>query len=662
MQPLKVVNNGTKPSDEGVESSPVEDALAKHVRRCFSDAEKARRDNGIEEHMLRCLRAKKCEYDPADKDLVGANDIYIGIASLKARAAESWINDILLNSLDVPWTLDHSPIPELSKKQREAVLDELERAYYKFGGFTPALKIAAQKLKYDAVLKQNNIAEKACDNMTKLVSDQLIEGGWRSSFAEFVSDLTVFPNAFLRAPVYVTMPRTTWDGENLKVEVKQIPTVRRKSALDVYPSRDSTNTQNGEYIIVRDRYTPDQLYSCIGMPGFSEAAIRKILADVADTGYEETMSGDAERKRLEERRDTLMQQGTIDTLVLNGRVRGELLKKNNVLVSDEQAYYEVEIWTVRDTTIRAVLNPYPTGARPLYTTSFVKVPGSFWGQGTISLVLDCQRMCNAAARSITRNMAYSAGPIGEADFDRFADGERITEVEPYRIYPVTPDMGGGGQRALNFQTVPCNVSMLQSIFDQYSKIADDLSGVPSYVLGQPQVAGAGRTLGGLSMLMGNAAKGIKNSLLNVDRDVIEPCVGFFVTVNMLTSKDPGIKADAQVIARGASGLLQRELAQTRTVEILQLLTPYVQAGAVSPDGLKILLREVLKPTGMPIDRIIPDPDEGSQYGALAGLLQPGNLQQGMQRGSSTAPALPPQSQPGPAEPPHPVPVNMSTGA
>jgi hypothetical protein len=208
-----------------------------------------------------------------------------------------------------------------------------------------------------------------------------------------------------------------------------------------------------------------------------------------------------------------------------------------------------------------------------------------------------------------------------------------------------------------------------AVFEKYMKLADDLSGVPAYVLGNPQVAGAGRTLGGLSMLMGNAAKGIKNVQLNIDRDVITGVVEAFYMYNMLTSKDNSIKADAKVVARGATGLLQRELAQTRTVEILQLLQPYAVPGPdgkaiIEPDTLKYLLREILKNTGLDVDKAIPDPFAEETQSELMGALGGPNPQvEQSNRGTSTPTQLPPQSLPPPnTNPPIPTPINLPQGA
>jgi hypothetical protein len=143
----------------------------------------------------------------------------------------------------------------------------------------------------------------------------------------------------------------------------------------------------------------------------------------------------------------------------------------------------------------------------------------------------------------------------------------------------------------------------------------------------------------------------------------------FYSYNMLTHPDDGIKADAQIIASGATGLLQRELSQARLVEILQLLAPFIPVWDTMPDGLKVLLREVLKQTGLPVDQIIADPNLNN---VLMGRLQELTQAEGFFRGTSNPVPLPGNSQypgsetnipPGGAGPqvnvnPQPMPLSM----
>ena len=71
-------------------------------------------------------------------------------------------------------------------------------------------------------------------------------------------------------------------------------------------------------------------------------------------------------------------------------------------------------------------------------------------------------------------------------------------------------------------------------------LADDHSGIPSYVTGDLNVQGAGRTASGLSMLMGSAGKGIRQVVMHID-NVIKPVIHRIFLYNMRYNEDESIK-------------------------------------------------------------------------------------------------------------------------
>lgn len=654
----------------------IQDALADFISKEFDNAVTHRKSIGIDARLLRNLRANDCEYQPDEAALIGPhNDVYIGLCALKARAAESWITDILLNNIEKPWTIDPTPKPDLPESQVEETVDILLRELTSINSLE-ALKDRARELKSAQTAIALDKAQHATRRMETLIEDQLQEGDWTPEFGKLIGNLVVYPNAFMRGPVVVSKPHGAWDGEEYVAKPMSLPCVRAISPFDAFPAPNATTTQDGDYFCERARFSAGQLYNLMKVDGFHGANIR-VLLDRHPSGYKRDMLGDTERDAAEDKDDPLtaktFQFGDYETVIYNGRVPGHLLADHGVIVADRQDTYECEVWLVDNVVIRAILNPNPTGTRPIYGTSYRKIVGKFWGQSVICLVYDTMRVCNAAARNLVRNMGYSAGPIGEVVSERVAETQDPTNIVPYQVFLVGPDLTGTGAPAYRFHNVDSIASELMAVTERYMKIADDLSGVPSYVLGNPQVAGAGRTLGGLSMLMGNAAKGIKNVQLNIDRDVISGLVTGFYVYNMLTNEDDSLKADCKVTSRGATGLLQRELAQTRTVELLQLLSPYIQQWDNLPDGIKIMLREILKTTGLPVDQIIPDPQQNEEnkdmlnlltngMGGMAGATEGGQAVP-MERGMSNPPTLPPQSMPptGPLTN-RPMPVNMPQGA
>lgn len=635
-------------SDDEAKTTEIEDTLARYVRDRFNDALFHRRRLDVESKLLKCMRSMRMQYTPEEMALFESVDIYPGLSSLKARAGAAWINDILLNAQDKPWTISPTPLPELPDWMKEQIVQQLETEIMQLGiADVNQIKLRARDLKDSAYQDAQDDSQHACENMEHLINEQLLDGGWRTAFGEFIEDLMVFPTAIIRAPIVENVKQIVWERNKTKVVSKPLMRQRRIDPFDAFPSPDSTTTQNGHYFIERARLTPETVHSCIGIPGFREDAIRFVLEHYPN-GYIERTTEDSERRRLEYRETPLLETRTLDTLIYNGKVKGSKLLEHGVLVDDPQQQYECEVWSIANWCIKAVLNPHPTGLRPVYSTSYKKNNGAFWGESPISLLFDTERSYNSFIRSALKNAAYSSGPVGEVDTGRLGDDEKPSEVQPYSLYHTNPDMTGtaGGAPAFHFHDIPNHIQNLLEGATYFYKLADDISGIPAYVMGNPQVQGGGRTLGGLSMLMGNAAKGIKSVALHIDKDVIEPIVQMYYDYNMLTSDDPDIKADAKVIARGASGLLQRELAQSKMTDLLQLLTPYAQMQEAPPNTTVVpqefmqqFISEIVKSTGLNIK--MPNPNRSGQ---LSQDLQGVGIATNLNRGMANPPRLPPQSQ------------------
>ena len=616
----------------------VADSLATHVTNSFNYARDMRQKSGVEERMLKALRRRRREYDPADKDLVAATaNIYIPIIDLKCRACLSWATDILANAEEQPWTLDPTPNPSIPQHIRETAINNLKQEIMALGISDMGAIVAAAK-RYKSLAQEyvNAKAKDAANRMETILRDQLLEGGWIQEFHKFLDDATTYPAAILEAPVIRSRQKLRWDGDKLVTDTVLVREVERVDPFDVFPSFDSTDTQDGTYIILRKRLTYSFLYECLELPAFKTDTIRRLLDRFQNSGLSVETNADDEEDDLKNRDEQFTNADYIEGLVYYGIVKGQLLLDSGVLVDDPQRPYEAIVWVVNNETIYAVTNPFPLKKRPLYRTSFKKINGSFWGEALPDVLESIERMANAAARNLARNMAFSSGPIGEVQYERLSSEETdVRHIEPHRLYMVEPSLGGTSEPVFRFTDVPSHANELHNITEYYMKIADDISGIPAYVLGNPQVAGAGRTMGGLSMLMGNAAKGIKQFIGNIDRDASTPLVTMFYNIEMKFGEDEAAKVDAQVQARGANGILQRELSQSRTVELLQVLTPFV--GNIPKEGMDILLREVLKTRGYNVDDIIPDPRRGSNLAALFG-------------GQPNIPSMP-SAQPGTPAPP-----------
>ena len=112
--------------------------------------------------------------------------------------------------------------------------------------------------------------------------------------------------------------------------------------------------------------------------------------------------------------------------------------------------------------------------------------------------------------------------------------------------------------------------------------------------------------------MNAANKGIKNVANNIDTDLIVPTVERVYYFLMLYDEDQTIKGDAQIRARGASGLMLKELLNQRRLEFLQIISNPIDAQLIGPDRRAVILREIGKGLEFPIDDIVPSDAEIDQ--------------------------------------------------
>ena len=145
--------------------------------------------------------------------------------------------------------------------------------------------------------------------------------------------------------------------------------------------------------------------------------------------------------------------------------------------------------------------------------------------------------------------------------------------------------------------------------------------------------GAAFMSAGIAMLLTIGAKGIKQTISNIDNGIIEPVVERNYQWNMQFNPDESIKGDVQIEAKGARSLVAKEQIQVRRQEFLQSTANPFDAPLMGQVGRQNLLREVAKGLDMPgkdivpvvIEQVgaIPDPSQPPQPGAPATTDQSG---------------------------------------
>ena len=600
------------------QAKPVIQGLAAHVKKRWESAREAKRS--IEERMLQGLRQRNGQYDPeveAEIKQQGGSNIYINLSSVKCRAATSWLRDTLLGTgADKPWGLEPTPEatlpPDVVQSLQQKMAQQL-MAVMEAGGVPPdpeQLRQMALQMKDAAMREMQEEAGQRVDRMERKMEDQLVEGGWIRALNEFLDDIVTFPFAVLKGPVKRKRKTLKWAGGKL-VPAEEIRNEWERVDPFLFYWAPWASDVNDGFLIERHKLTREDLQALLGVPGYNDDAIRAVLQDFDSGSLNEWLWTDSAQTVAEgkDTTQTIFTTDLIEALQLWDSVEGKVLREwglSNKEIPDPTLTYPCEVWLIGNTVIRAVLNYDQLGRKPYYVTSYEKVPGAIAGKGVTDLCRDSQAMVNASARSLANNMGISSGPQVGVNVSRLPPGEDITEMYPWKIWQFQSSEFNDGSQPLSFFQPGSNASELMAVFEKFSARADEDTMIPRYMTGESS-PGAGRTSSGLSMLISNAGKGIKQVITNIDQNVIVPCIERLYQDNLRYAQDPDLIGDVRAVARGATSLVVKEAEAVRRQEFLALvLNSPVAQQIVGMDGAAELLREQARNLAGNVDRIVPN--------------------------------------------------------
>jgi hypothetical protein len=630
--------------------------LAGHIRTKW-DVMRTAKMQTVEKRLLQCLRQRRGEYEEDKIKQIrdqGGSDIYMMLSSNKSRALSSWIRDTTSSEQDgaaLPFTLNPTPVPDIppniAQRAYATMQQELQQAAAM--GIIPSddeLEEYVEARKEMIVNHLREEAQEAADRMKMKMNDQLAEGGCGGEFQLFVDDLATFPYAVMKGPVVVKRKTFKWvpgvEGNfDLQTVDELIPTWVRVDPFNIYWAPHASHPDHGD-MIERHKLTRQALNSLIGVEGYSEKAIRAVLDDYGRGGLAEWLWVDAQKAVAEGKSlsaVTANSDGLIDALQFWGSVQGKVLIEWGIdegSVEDPLAEYPVEAWLIGNWVIKATINPDPLGRKPYYKACYEEVPGAWAGNSPLDLIRDCQDMCNASARALANNMGIASGPQVWMNIDRLPHGEEITQMYPWKIWQFSADPLGNSSPPVDFFQPTSLSQELMTIYDRFSALADEFSGVPRYMTGDAAAGGAGRTASGMSMMMNNAGKSIKQVIANIDRNVIEPLVERLWFYNMKYSEDMDLKGDVKIVARGASALMVKEAAAQRRNELLQIaLSNPVAQQIMGLEGTAYLLREQVKTLDMNADKIVPPPEVVKAKAQMQQAMQQQQQMMAMQQPDET---------------------------
>jgi len=614
--------------------------LAGYIRKCWEEAKREKVD--IETQMMKNMRQIAGQYEVdmlAHIRAADAPEYFMMLTDAKCRAAEAWIKEVICQPGYKPWDLEPTPSPELP----EDVVNTIRQKFISQTFQTIATMIAAKGEEVDpmgifgsvrsmlpkfeeemnALVKKE--AKRRTEKIKEKVDDALTEGGWYEAIEEFVGDVVRLKNGFVKGPIKrrePTLKVKVGTGGKYVVKVKEeiIDRYERRSPFNIYPQPKSTNIEDG-YLIDLISFQPRDLEALKGIDGYNSTNIDLVLSTFRTGGLREWLSFESEKKAIEGSGTQFLHAGeNIDCLEFWGTVQGKLLKEwgmagNNIM---ELGEYDICAWLIKDIVVGAILNPDPLRKKPFSKVAYKEKADCFWGDGLPEIIVDNQRGCNSATRAIIQNTGIASGPQVEVNIERLAPGES-KKLTPWRVWFTTDDQMNTG-KAINFYSPPMVVERLIMVYNFFSKLADEYSGVPAYAHGDPQVGGGGNTASGLSMLITQAARGIKNLIKNIDTKVISKTVRAQFFREITQHENIGIVPDFKIVAKGATALLAKEQQSIRRVEFMQMTNNPTDITLMGPEGRKYLLRSTARSMDLEEDMVVPGKGMFEEDGPNMGQL------------------------------------------
>jgi hypothetical protein len=587
--------------------------------------------------LLACLRMRKGVYSPSEvAEMVrtgSSSTIYMPIAATKCSALASWLKEILMSPGDRPCGLEPRHLPQLPPQLREMIKyaaatkasqqmaqaaqaggPTLDRDSFRALAYTIADEMEDQ-IKTETRRRANVAAEK----METTIFQQMDDGGFDGAFAEFIEYFSTYPTAFLKGPYTKNTTELKWmaplgDSAEWTPMVETSPKLYWKaiSPFDVYPAPLARDCQDRAFI-ERMRLSYEELFDCIGVPGFDEEAVRWACNNHQGGLLRNWIWTDAERIRLENDTtfDWFCKDDLVDALHYWGALDGRKLTawgvKSNMGELDPENRYQIEAILIGTRVVCCRINEDPLKRRPYRGASYEEIPGSLWGKGVPEMCAAEQDACNALARAIINNAGIASGPQVAVNVDRIPPNEKIKQMYPWKMWQFNkpePGQTGAAANPIQFFQPDMNADRLWKLYEGFLGSADDSTGIPRYSYGDEKVGGAGQTASGLSMLMGSAARRIRRAIGNIDQKVMAETVYDVFVWCMLHVDDPQIKGDCNVVPKGSAALLIKEQMQQGRAQGMQLVlsNPLVQQLA-GMSNIADMLRDFFKGLHFPPDFI-----------------------------------------------------------
>ncbi|MBK9497318.1 MAG: hypothetical protein IPO08_22920 [Xanthomonadales bacterium] len=535
----------------------------------FSDAERMRQPS--EESWLKSLRQYKGIYEPdVAAALTNRSSAYKRLTAQKVDIATSMLLDLLFPaSKERNFSVEASPKPILPPFRVQEITKALGAALQ--GQPIPPAAL-------EDAIKQ--AAEDSAARMEEVMADQLAEMRYPRQIKQVLFSGNLYGTGILKGPLAKRESQVSyaWDekknrwGETVRYSTR--PIYERVPVWRFYPDMEATELEHCRYVWQHHRLTKAALLELAERKGFNKEALIDHAQKNTD-GRADLRAYEAELRALGDKNQTTasVDSGLYDVFERYGWIDASELQQCGVQVPAERLHEVVfaNLWMLPDGEVVRAQLMRQGASFPFHLYQFREDESCIFAEGIGAIARDDQDTTNAAVRAALDNAALSAGSQFVCNVAELAPGTDYTSIHPRKVWLQTK--GDSQYSPVKAVDLPNHTQWLLQLAEHFENSADETTMMPRFLAGDGAVQGAGATMGGLSMLLGQSKVIIKSLVTNFDEGITRPAMQAQLGWNMLYHPDNSIKGDFGVQARGASSLVAKEVRAQQAMQFNQAVPP-----------------------------------------------------------------------------------------
>ena len=463
-------------------------------------------------------------------------------------AVSARVGDVLLPTDDRNFAIEPTEIPEMLDFQGAPAGQEM----------TPTAQAAAQysNMKAEAARR----AKKA----ESRVDDWLQECQYHGELRKMFDDVARLGSGVMKGPVPVKRRASVWqkgeNGESVLAIVEEIkPASMRLDPWNLYPDYPACgeSIHNGSFVWEYDQISERKLEDLKGLPGYIDSQIAKCIEEGPISDSEGTT-----------RTDTRSSKTLYDIWYFHGSIKREDLEAAGCDCGDDgKASYPAKMTMVNNRVIGAALNPLDNGAFPYDITVWKRRAGMPWGIGVARQLRTPQRIVVGATRRLMDNAGLGSGPMFVVR--RGVEPQNgVWEIEPLKVWIENEESANQSSSPVSSVVIPMLQGELSGIIQMGMKMAEDTTGLPALMQGQQ--GSEPDTVGGMTILNNNANAVLRRCARLFDDCITVPMMNRYYAWLMQYGEDPNEKGDFQIVARGSTALVERDIQSREMINILGL--------------------------------------------------------------------------------------------